>query len=209
MRRSPSFTNNVFAHLHLSLVVLRRAAPLAKSQKTGGNPCNFFLSGGQLSPQQPHTWPIPILSTNIQHSNLFSAQHQPSLFYIYFLSHRPTPTCPHISISTQILLPKLICTTHCIISPHLNSDPTLIRHNKICLHPSTKPHTRAFWITLLETQLLFFQNLPYSPIKVQTTHHVITVNTVELVVSRDSISRVAGSIPIASKIIFGRPVLEP
>jgi hypothetical protein len=34
------------------------------------------------------------------------------------------------------------------------------------------------------------------------TLHGITVNTVELVASRDFISRVAGSIPIASKIIF-------
>ena len=80
--------------------------------------------------------------------------------------------------------------------------------------PSTQTTRKPIYKTahpsvLLETQLPIFQILPFSPVKTQTTLHVLTVNTVELVVSRDSSSRDSGSIPIASKYFLAALSLNP
>ena len=141
-------------------------------------------------PHQTHPSPTPYYPPTLQHNYPFSAydfnflrtsvpalllQHiLSSYFDIFSTTLLPDTRSHHISLIALLITST---PTHHL----LDTTKAALQHNIL----STKPHTRAFWISLLETQLLFFQILPYSPVKAKTTRHVITVSTVELVVSRD------------------------
>jgi len=147
-------------------------AALANTQN-GGKPLQFYFGEQRISN-------IYLISPALH------LQRNHKLQFTRFSTHKPLPFFLSSAFSSSTQPPPI----------HINT--------KIHMLPSTQTTRKPVYKTahpsvLLETQLPIFQILPFSPVKTQTTLHVLTVNTVELVVSRDSSSRVSGSIPIASK----------
>ena len=198
MRRSTS-PSYVF-HPHLCTCACE-TLPSPNLKKLGETLAIFFW--GDSTPHLPHPRPI-LLQSTIHQNKHFSSQQQFSSLHL--LSPSYSNTFALMSSKKKRIQPGSHLHHNSIVFYlSLQSNQLYPRCYTKRLHhniPCSKPHTRVFWKIFLESQLPFLQNLPFSPVKRHITVLLNTVNTVELVVSRDSSSRVSGSIPIASKYFW-------